>query len=53
MRVAHVGYHIEVWGMDYINNPSKRNIRDQSKKVLQAEHIPGGDNFLVEVEDND
>lgn len=41
---------IEIWGINYINNPEIRALGDLDKEIQQIEAIPGSaDFFIVEV----
>lgn len=39
---------IEIWGIDYINNPYKRITSDLNKEIVQIEHA-NNDYYIVEV----
>lgn len=54
MTLTNPDNRLEVWGLNYINYPERRDTRDIGAKVVQIETIlDRADIFLVEVRDGE
>lgn len=53
MIAQYLTSRLEIWGVDYINNPKIREEKDKNTRVVQIEPSGTQDFFMVEVIDEE
>ena len=51
MKATFDNSRIEIWCGDYINNPERREEKDQNMKIVQIEPSVREDDYIVEIID--